>query len=88
MEPDFVAKSRLPTASGRERYLVIEFKGMLAGATSELVKERYLKEFWAPAVSRRTDSRPDLGDWQVVWIEDIGKAGDLIAMACRKKEWA
>ena len=88
MEPDFVAMSKLPAASGRERYLVIEFKGMLAGQASELAKQKYLEEYWAPAVSRRTDAPGDLGDWQAVWIEDIGKAHALIAMACRRKEWA
>ena len=88
MEPDFVARSKLPTARGRERYLVIEFKGLLAGQASELAKQKYLEEYWAPAVSSRTDAAGDLGDWQVVWIEDIGKARDLIATACRRKEWA
>lgn len=87
MEPDFVAKSKLPTASGRERYLVIEFKGLKAGEPSEVAKQKYLEEYWAPAVSRRIDAPVDLGDWQVVWIEDIVKASDLIAIACRKKVW-
>ena len=88
MEPDFVAKSKLPTESGRERYLVIEFKGLKAGEPSEVAKQKYLEEYWAPAVSRRTDAPEDLGDWQVAWIEDIVKASDLIAIACRRKEWA
>ena len=86
MEPDFVAKSMLPTVSGRDRYLIIEFKGMRAGETSELSKQKYLEEYWAPAVSKRTDAQVDLGDWQAVWIEDMSEAGELIAKACRKKE--
>ena len=87
MEPDFVAKSKLRTKSRRERYLVIEFKGMLAGQASEIAKQKYLERNWAPAVSRRAGDPRDLGDWQVVWIEDIDKARALIAAACRKGEW-
>ena len=34
-EPDFVARSKTLTPDGRSRYLVIEFKGMLAGEASE-----------------------------------------------------
>ena len=82
-EPDFIAESNLPTKSGRKRYLVIEFKGMKAGETSELAKQKYLEEYWAPAVSLCTN---DLGDWRAVWIEDINKAHGLIAAACRRKE--
>ena len=87
MEPDFIAKSKLPTTSGRERYLVLEFKGMLAGQAKEVAKQKYLEKYWAPAVSRRTGAAIDLGDWQAVWIEDVHKAHDLIAVACRRKEW-
>ncbi len=86
-EPDFLARSKRKTSSGRARNLVIEFKGMQAGQPSEIAKQKYLNEFWAPAVSRKTDAvGDDLGDWQVVWIEDIRHASILIAKACRKEE--
>ncbi len=88
MEPDFVACSRLNTASGRRRYLVIEFKGLRAGETSEVAKQKYLADNWAPAVSRASRVPDDLGDWQAVWIEDISAAHALISKACREEEWA
>ena len=87
-EPDFVAESTLRTESGRKRYLVIEFKGMKAGETSELAKQKYLEEYWASAVSLRTSDPIDLGDWQSLWIEDVGQAHELIGEACRRREWA
>lgn len=87
-EPDFVAESNVPTKSGRKRRLVIEFKGMKAGEPSELSKQKYLEEYWAPAVSVRTSDPTDLGDWQAVWIEHIDQAQELITEACHRKEWA
>lgn len=86
-EPDFVARSKTITTDGRRRHLVIEFKGLLAGEASEEQKRRYLEERWAPAVSRRPASNAraedDHGDWRAVWIEDIERAGEQIARACR-----
>ena len=87
MEPDFVARSSLPTASGRKRYLIIEFKGLMAGQPRESAKRKYLQEYWTPAVSRKTAAPDDdLGDWQAVWIEDIERARDLITAACHRDE--
>ena len=86
MEPDFIAKAKCPSANGRDRYLVIEFKGLMAGEASEIQKQKYLEEYWVPAVSRRIDASVDLGVWQAVWIEDLGKAHDLITIACHRKE--
>ncbi len=89
MEPDFVARSSLPTATNRKRYLVIEFKGLMAGQPSEVAKQKYLEDSWAPAVSLRTsDPDSNFGDWQVVWIEQVDQAHNLIAAACRRKERA
>lgn len=86
-EPDFVARSKSLTADGRRRYLVIEFKGLLAGEASEEQKRRYLEERWVPAVSRwRAGSArggDDHGDWRAVWIEDIREARQQITRACR-----
>ncbi len=86
-EPDFVARAKAPTADGRRRHLVIEFKGLRAGETSEEQKRRYLEERWAPAVTRSEErhagSEDDHGDWRAVWIEDIERAHDQIARACR-----
>ncbi len=86
-EPDFVARSKTLTADGRRRYLVIEFKGLLAGAASEEQKRRYLEECWAPAVSERRGGNAgggdDHGDWRAVWIENIEEAFQQISRACR-----
>ncbi len=86
-EPDFIARSRLKTSSGRDRYLVIEFKGMMAGQAREEQKRKYLEEVWAPAVSKAGSGDRDFGDWQAIWIEKIDFAAELIAHACRKREW-
>ncbi len=87
MEPDFVARAKTRTASGRKRCLVIEFKGLMAGRPREDLKRRCLEDQWAPAVSRRTrNPDDDLGDWQAVWIEDIERAHALITQACQREE--
>ncbi len=86
-EPDFLARSKLRTASGRERHLIIEFKGMKAGQPSEIAKRKYLEDYWAPAASRKLNvGGEDLGDWRSVWIEDVSHASHLIAKACRMEE--
>ncbi|MCY4542180.1 MAG: hypothetical protein OXB95_07265 [Rhodobacteraceae bacterium] len=86
MEPDFVARCT-PIAGGhqtRDRYLVIEYKGMFAGQASEVEKREYLENIWAPAVSRVPADEHDQAEWQAVWIEDINEASQKIANAVRR----
>ena len=83
MEPDFIAKTAWPSASGRDRYLIIEFKGLMAGESSEVAKRKYLESYWAPAVSRTSGYGNDHGEWHAVWIERIDEARARIARACR-----
>ena len=83
MEPDFVAKSKTVTKCGRIRYLIIEFKGLMAGKQRENAKRRYLEELWVPAVSRLEQGENDNGDWKAVWIENIEHAERQISEACR-----
>ena len=83
MEPDFVAKARQRTDSGRDRFLIIEFKGLMAGEPSEVTKRKYLEERWVPAISGTDEDGDDYGDWRAVWIEQIEEAHDRIVRGCR-----
>lgn len=85
MEPDFVAKANQPNSSGRDRFLVIEFKGLKAGEPSEVAKQKYLEDRWVPAVSRVPADGEDYGEWRAVWIEQIDNAHDQIARACMRE---
>ena len=84
MEPDFIAKAVQPAASGRVRYLIIEFKGLMAGESSEVAKRKYLERYWIPAVS--SAGGDDHGEWHAVWIERIDEAHARIARACRGQD--
>ena len=83
MEPDFIARAAQPAASGRDRFLIIEFKGLKAGEPSEIAKRKYLENRWAPAVTRASNGGEDLGEWHAVWVEQIEQARDRIARACK-----
>ena len=83
MEPDFVARVRLSDSDARDRFLVIEFKGMKAGEPSEVAKQNYLETRWVPAVSRPSPGGDDYGEWRAVWIERVEEARDAITRACR-----
>lgn len=84
MEPDFVARANRPSLSGRDRLLVIEFKGLKAGEPSEVAKQKYLEDCWVPAVSRLSADGEDYGEWHAIWIEEIGDAAAQIARACER----
>ena len=84
MEPDFIARAAQPAANGRDRFLIIEFKGLMAGEPSEVAKQKYLESRWVPAVSRMWTDGEDYGEWHAVWIERIDEAYDRIARACRR----
>ena len=83
MEPDFIAKTSRHAANGRDRFLIIEFKGLKAGEPSEVAKRKYLESHWAPAVSRTSANGEDHGEWHAVWIERIDEARARIGSACR-----
>ena len=83
MEPDFVARVQLSDSDARDRFLVIEFKGMKAGEPSEVAKQNYLETRWVPAVSRSSPDGDDYGEWRAVWIERVEEARDAITRACR-----
>ena len=84
MEPDFIARAAFQSTPGdRDRFLIIEFKGMKAGEPSEVAKQKYLQEHWVPAVSIVTAEGEDYGEWRTVWIENINEAYDQIATVCR-----
>ena len=83
MEPDFVARVHQRHPHRRERFLVIEFKGMKAGEPSEVAKQNYLETRWVPAVSRSSPDGDDYGEWRAVWIEHVDEARDAITRACR-----
>ena len=84
MEPDFIAKVGQQIANGRDRFLIIEFKGLKAGEASEVAKRKYLERYWVPAVSRASADREDYGEWHAVWIERIAEAHARITSACRR----
>ena len=86
MEPDFIGKAAGPTASGRDRFLIIEFKGLKAGEPSEVAKRKYLEDRWVPAVSKTSADSEDHGEWHAVWIERIDEAHDRITRACRSSQ--
>ena len=83
MEPDFIARVQRRDFAGRDRFLVIEFKGMKAGELSEVAKQNYLETRWVPAVSRPSPDGDDYGEWRAVWIEHVDAARDAITRACR-----
>ena len=83
MEPDFIARVQRRDSAGRDRFLVIEFKGMKAGELSEVAKQNYLETRWVPAVSRPSPDGDDYGEWRAVWIEHVDAARDAITRACR-----
>ena len=82
MEPDFVARATRLTPTGRDRFLIIEFKGLKAGEPSEIAKQKYLETRWAPTISRVSADSDDFGEWHPVWIEKIDHAGARITRAC------
>ena len=82
MEPDFIARTAQPAAGGRDRFLIIEFKGLKAGESSEDAKREYLESYWIPAVSRTSEGSEDYGEWHAVWIERIDEAHALISRTC------
>ena len=77
-EPDFIARTKRKNGNAPIN-LVIEFKGMKKGESSEEDKKYYLEEWWAPSVSNYNNG--EYGKWKTVWIEDIGLAPQLIAKA-------
>jgi len=76
------APAARPAAGSRDRFLIIEFKGLKAGEPGEEAKPKYLAEYSAPAVSRMPAGGQDHGEWRTVWIERLDEARDRIAGAC------
>ena len=83
MEPDFIVRADHQTHTGRDRFLIIEFKGLWAGEPSEIAKQMYLETRWVPAISMIRSDSEDYGEWHAVWIERIDEAHGLITRACR-----
>ena len=83
-EPDFVARAAEENGK-RPLHLVIEFKGMKAGETSEEAKRVWLGR-WCEAVSAYRHGGEDYGQWKLVWIESLLDARQQIADALAERE--
>lgn len=58
MEPNSVVQWTFSTESRCERYLVIEFKGMMAGQPSEVAKQRGLYRMLGIQIAFWSNARP------------------------------